>query len=98
MFWFMVFSTRTSLAPRYVVLAGRVQVESPDGLLLRYAGPGEVLSLENSLVLRAVRGKLAGRDGFPGDGTSKMLWIMFYPWFFSEFGANWAGFHDIIIA
>lgn len=44
----------------YVVLAGRVQVESPDGLLLRYAGPGEVLSLENSLVLRAVRGKLAG--------------------------------------
>lgn len=44
----------------YIVLAGRLQVESPDGLLLRYAGPGEVLSLENSLVLRAVRGKLAG--------------------------------------
>eukprot|EP00435_Cladocopium_sp_Y103_P000544 s3531_g1.t1 len=44
----------------YIVLAGRIQVESPDGLLLRYAGPGEVLSLENSLVLRAVRGKFAG--------------------------------------
>jgi hypothetical protein len=85
MFWFMVFSTRTSLAPRYVVLAGRVQVESPDGLLLRYAGPGEVLSLENSLVLRAVRGKLAGERGFFRDGTSKMLWISVDHGFFHGF-------------
>ena len=64
-----------STAPRYIVLAGRLQVESPDGLLLRYAGPGEVLSLENSLVLRAVRGKLAGgeKGGKNGDGTRNMV-------------------------
>jgi hypothetical protein len=88
----MVFSTRTSLAPRYVVLAGRVQVESPDGLLLRYAGPGEVLSLENSLVLRAVRGKLAGERGFfrgwHKQNAVDICGSWFFPWIFSEFGAK----------
>lgn len=39
-------------APRTIVLAGRIQVESEDGILLRYAGPGEVLVTQH--VLRAV--------------------------------------------
>lgn len=44
---------------RCIVLAGRLQLESNDGIMLRFAGPGEVLT-PKGLTWRAIRGSSGG--------------------------------------
>lgn len=97
--------TTNSQNDRCIVLAGRLQLESNDGIMLRFAGPGEVLTPGPGRTWRAIRGSSGGFHGWYGyvwmlKGCQVPLFCFFWEWwtwscceFWSNFwiDGNWLG-------